>query len=108
VVEVKWPVRHSGRLYSPGEVITDITVEQATALVLVGAADWQRLKPTGDVVSKTAEPMSEPVAESTGGVDWEAEIRKYHRGFGNYDIPGVGIVKGKEAAVEALRQSLGK
>lgn len=36
-------------------------------------------------------------------VDWEELSKQYHKGFGRYDIPGVGVVQGKEAAIAALR-----
>jgi len=45
MIEVKSPIRHNGRRYLAGEVITNITPEQAEALVELGVADWPRLKP---------------------------------------------------------------
>jgi len=39
-----------------------------------------------------------------GEVDWEELSKRYHKAFGRYEIPGIGVVQGKEAAIEALKQ----
>lgn len=110
MIEVKSPIRHNGRRYLAGEVITDITPEQAEALVELGVADWPRLKPGFAAPSLSVESLAvgEPSGDVMGdSVDWEAEVRQYHKGFGNYEIPGIGTVKGKEAAIEALKSARG-
>lgn len=110
MIEVKSPIRHNGRRYLTGEVITNITPEQAETLVELGVADWPRLKPGFAAPSLSVESLA--VGESSGdvmgdSVDWDAEVRQYHKGFGNYEIPGVGNVKGKEEAIEALKSARG-
>lgn len=106
MIEVKSPILHNGRLYREGDVIADITPEQAAILVQVGSADWQRVRPAmnSDSGSMPNPSRGDEPQGNSGDVDWEAKVKPYHRGFGNYDIPGVGMVKGKEAAIEALKQ----
>lgn len=96
------PILHDGRLYREGEIITDITPEQATLLVEVGSADWQRVRPDFPTSAQESAVRNAP-SGFHANVDWEERVKKYHRGFGNYDIPGVGMVKGKDAAIEALK-----
>lgn len=102
MIEAKMPILHNGRAYREGDKITDITPEQAAILVECGAADWQRLIPES-VASSVSKPDQGEGASVK--VDWDEEVKQYHKGFGNYEIPGVGNVKGKEAAIEALKQA---
>jgi hypothetical protein len=104
----KWRVRHNGRIFSPGDVIEPITPEEARALIGIGAAEWSPVLPhdheptEAHVESETA--SSSGIDQSEEPIDWEEESKKYHLHFGQYDIPGVGIVKGKQAAIEALKK----
>lgn len=97
-VKPKRRVRHNGRQYREGEVIADLTVEEATALVESGAVDWLRAKPGQEAKPEASSSVDDP----------EEAVKQYHRGFGNYEIPGVGMVKGREAAIEALRNQSGE
>lgn len=52
----------------------------------------------------------EPVIEAQApappvDTDWDAAIKPYYVPVGRYDIPGVGIVRGKDAAIEALKKA---
>lgn len=52
-------------------------------------------------IAKILEP---PKTEEPAKIDWEEEIKQYHKGGGYYDIPGVeDTVKGKEEAIKALK-----
>lgn len=106
MIEVKTPIRHNGRRYREGDVITDITPEQAAMLVEAGAADWPRVKPNFAVRSAFVGESTDNSDEDT--VDWDVEVRQYHRGFGRYDIPGVGIVQGRDKAIKSLQSQFGK
>lgn len=55
------------------------------------------------VVGADVQPAPEP---ESNDVDWSEEVKLYHKGYGRFDIPGVGIVRGKEAAIEALKNAL--
>ena len=107
----KWRVRHNGRIFSPGDVIEPITPEEARSLIGIGAAEWSPVLPH-DYEPTEAHVESE-IASSSGidqseePIDWEEESKKYHQGFGRYEIPGIGLVQGKQAAIEALK-NLGK
>lgn len=45
----------------------------------------------------------EAAVEDMAGVERAVDVEHYHRGAGWYDIPGVGRVRGKSAAEEAVQ-----
>lgn len=92
-----WKVRHSGKRYGPGDEIAGITPAQARPLVEIGAASWSAVLPADD------EPVGGAEVQQETERDFEEESKQYHVGFGRYEIPGIGEVRGKEAAIEALR-----
>src|SRR5690606_11183059 len=75
-------------------------------LVEAGAADWPRVKPNVAVRGAFVGESTDNSDEDT--VDWDVEVRQYHRGFGRYDIPGVGIVQGRDKAIKSLQSQFGK
>lgn len=64
-----------------------------------------RIKLATDGVASTPQPAKKGVKEvaEPKETDWSEEVKQYHRGFGRYEIPGVGEVQGREAAIEALK-----
>lgn len=104
MLEVKHPVRHNGKRYLPGDVIKNVTKEQANLLVVTGTCDWQRVQPAPSL----SNPVVVRTEEAQDTIDWDELSKRYHVAFGNYEIPGVGRVKGKDAAVEALKRLQGQ
>ena len=53
------------------------------------------------VIKVVKEEVKEEIKET---IDYEKEAKKYHKGGGNYDIPGIeGNVRGKANAIKALK-----
>ena len=69
----------------------------------------------GDVIENLSESALRNLGdnfkliEENKEIDWEEEVKQYHKGGGYYDIPGIDeTVKGKEDAIEYLKLTEGE
>lgn len=94
------PFKADGVDWKPGDVVpaegwaTKLALQHQGYIAVV-RRELVTLPPTAE-----KPPATEPV-------DPEEAIKLYHKGFGRYEIPGIGLVQGKEAAIAAWKRQNG-